>query len=453
VSTERSANGEFRHSFLWRIVTAGAGMVASFMLSVIVVRGLDDRDAATFFAILAALAVGPLVGRFGLGANVIRLVPAEPDRAARREIAGTHLLAVGIGSLLSAPLIAVFGCNALIGHSGFVPVFLLASLLIAVESARLMVSDIFAATGRVKSSVATTHYVRTVLALPFIALTVQLLGHESLISVLATYLVVALAQFAVALYRARTEISLPRLGAAVSMLRVAVSQGVRVFSVDLSEFMIMQGTIWLATALLTPAVATQYALAVTLGMQVALFKNLAASAVAPPAARLWAAGAKTQVIRVLSNAATLSAVVAVVLVVLIALFGRAAIGFAYGPDMRPTATMLLIIALGGTVQASFNASATLLIISGHIAEAARVALAVLAAAIPLAVVAALLLGPVALATVTAASLSVMYLSQYANAKRCLGAAPRATRHVTDAARELLRDRSAGEAEPVGARRG
>ncbi|MCZ8379294.1 lipopolysaccharide biosynthesis protein [Mycobacterium sp. CPCC 205372] len=452
LSDRRSAGGEFRHSFGWRVLTAGGGMAASFALTVLVVRGLPDRDAATFFAILAALAIGPLIGRFGLGTNVIRLVPAESDPAVRRQIAGTHLLAVVIASSVSAPVIAIFGCNALIGHEGFVPVFILATLLVGVESTRLMVSDIFAATGRIGSSVATTHYVRTMLALPFVAATMFALGNETLVGVLTAFLGVAVVQFAVALLKARTLVTFPKLGAAFSMLRTAAGQGVRVFSIDLSEFMIMQGTIWLATAALTPVVATQYALAITLGMQVALFKNLAASAVAPPAARLWAAGARAQVVRVLSSAATLSTAVAIGLVVLIAAFGSAAVAFAYGNEMRPTATMLLIIAFGGTVQACFSASVTLIIISGHLAEAAHVAIAVLVVAAPTAVAAAVYGGPIALSAVTATSLAVMYTAQYFNTRKCLGSAPRANRRLTAAARELLREPAADDVEPAGAGR-
>jgi O-antigen/teichoic acid export membrane protein len=438
---------------MWRIVAAAGGMAASFLLSVIVVRTLAPRDAATFFAILAALSIGPLIGRLGLGANVIRLMPAEPDTQKRRQIAGTHLLAAVVLSSVSAPVIGVFGCIGLIGHSNFLVVYLLAVLLIATESIRMMVSDIFAAAGRVQASVATMHYVRSVAAVPFVALTVLLLGHETLEAVLGTYLVVAVIQFAVALIHARHEVAIRTLRAGFSTLRTAIGQGARVFSIDFSEFMIMQGTIWLATAMLAPTQATQYAVAVTLGLQVTLFKSLAQLAVAPPAARLWAAGKKVTVVRLLSNAATLSTCVAVILVVLIAVFGPFAVKLAYGPNMGPTAVMLLIIAAGGAVQAFFNVSVTLLIISGHLVTAGRTALIVLAVAAPSAVAAAHFGGPVALAVVTSVSLSVMYTSQYFNARTALASAPRAHRHVVRAAREILSDPVDGIAQPLSAQAG
>ncbi len=449
MSDAHSVDTEFRHSFLWRILAAAGGMVTSFLLTVVVVRGLDPRDAATFFAILAALSIGPLVGRLGLGANVVRLIPAESDPVARREIAGTHLLATALLSIITAPIIALIGCAAMIGQPGFVAVFVLATLLIAVESTRLMLSDIFAANGRIKASVATMHYVRSILALPVIAATVFTLGHESLDAVLATYFAVAAIQFAAALFHARGDIALPAFGPIFSTLRTALGHGVRLFSVDLSEFMIMQGSIWLATALMSPLHATQYALAITLGLQVTLFKNLAMTAVAPPAARLWAEGAKDKFVRLLSDAATLGAAVAVVLVAIIAIAGPYAIEVAYGASMKPTAFMLLIIAAGGAVQAGIGINSSCLILTGHLAEAARVAIGVVVVAVPCAIAAAYLLGPVALATVTAASLAVMSVGQFLNARRQLGTAPHANRHAVRAFSEILRGRT-GEPAPADA---
>ncbi|MGK2316614.1 teichoic acid transporter [Gordonia rhizosphera] len=414
-------------------------MVASFLLTVVIVRGLDYQDAAVFFAILAALSIGPLIGRLGLGANVIRLIPAEPVAQRRRTIAGTHLLATAMLSLITAPVIALVGCSALIGDGGFLPVYLLASALIAVESVRLMLSDIFAANGRVLASVATMHYVRSILALMVIAGIIYVARSESLVGVLVAYLAVAGIQFVIALAYARSEIAMPPMGEGVAMVREALGHGIRLFGVDVSEFMILQGTIWLATAILSPLLATQYALAVTLGMQVVLLNNLTLLAVVPPAARLWASGAKAEVVRLLSNAATLGTTVAVALVVFIAILGPMAITFAYGADMRPTATMLLVIAIAGAVQSCFQVSSALLIVTGQITQAARVALAVLGVSVPAVVAAVWWGGPFVLSLITAISIVVMYASQYVNAKLCLGVAPHADWRPVRATKELLAD--------------
>ena len=269
--------------------------MSTFLLSVIIVRTLDLREAAVFFAILASVSFGPLVGRLGLGHNVIRLMGAESDPQKRRRIAGTHLHATAVLSVVTAPVIALLGCNALIGQSDFAPVFVLTSLLIAVESTRLMVSDIFAAAGRVHASVATMHYVRSLLALPLVALVVFATSRPSLVAVLGAYLVVSATQFIVALIHARHEVAIFEFSAGIVTLRTAVVQGTQLFSLDFSEFMLRQGTIWLATVAFSPLAATQYSVAATLALQVVLLDSLCALAVEPPAARLWAAGHKARV--------------------------------------------------------------------------------------------------------------------------------------------------------------
>lgn len=75
-SEDADAKRELRHSFTLRVGAAAAGMVSTFLLTVIVVRTLNPLDTAAFFAVLAALSIGSVVGRLGLGPNVIRLIPS-----------------------------------------------------------------------------------------------------------------------------------------------------------------------------------------------------------------------------------------------------------------------------------------------------------------------------------------------------------------------------------------
>jgi O-antigen/teichoic acid export membrane protein len=439
-----------RRSFGWRTLAAAGGMASTLLLTVIVVRTLDAHEAAAFFAILAALAIGPLIGRLGLGPNVIRLMPAEPDREGRRQIAGTHLRATFFLSCLSAPFIALVGCNGLLGHSNFLPVFVLTTILIALESTRLMLSDIFAAAGRVRASVATMHYIRSVLVLPIVALVAFTLSRPSLVAVLATYLAIAAAQFTVALIHARNDVAIFRSAGGIATLQKALRDGTQLFSLEFSSFMMMQGTIWLATAAFAPLAAAQYAAAATLAMQVTVLETLSAVAVTPPAARLWAAGKKEQVIRTLSNASTLNTVVAVTLVALLAIFGTLALGIAYGPSMQPASTILLILAASGIAQAFFNVSTTILIVGGYIREAARTALALLAIALPSAIAAAWLAGPMALAVVSSVSVAMMAIFQWLTARKIMSPAPHAHYHVIRAFREIMSDPdvAAGSAGPV-----
>ncbi len=433
------ANRELRRSFGWRMFAAGAGMGATFALSVIIVRALDLREAAAFFAILAALAIGPIVGRLGLGQNVIRLMRAEGDAEVRRKIAGTHLHATILLTCLSAPVIGLVACNALIGHANFVPAFVLTTLLIALESIRLIVSDIFAAAGRVRASVATMHYVRSILTLPTVAIVVFAIGHTTLVAVLAAYVAVAATQLVVALVHARNDVSYFNFSGGISTLRAAVGQGTQIFTLDFTDFMLKQGTIWLATAAFQPLPATQYAAAMTLAMQVTVLDGLCSLAVAPPAARLWAAGKKDQVIRLLSNAATLSTFISVSVVLVIALFGPLILELAYGAPMRAASIILLILAASGAFETFFDGSITLLIVSGNIAAAARTAVTVLVIAVPCAVAAAWFGGPMALAVVGFLSVVAKSVSLWLTARKTMGSAPHGHRAPIRATRELMSD--------------
>lgn len=435
------ANRELRQSFILRTLAAAVGMISTFALTVIVVRNLDAHDAATFFAILAALSIGPLIGRLGLGPNVIRLIPAEPDREGRRRIAGVHLRATFLMSCLSAPFIALVGCNGLLGHRNFWPDFVMTTLLIAIESTRLMVSDIFAATGRVRSSVATMHYIRSVLVLPIVAAVTYFVPYPTLTEVLAAYLAVATLQFGVALIFARRDIALFGSTGGIATLRKAIGEGTQLFTLEFSGFMMLQGTIWFATASFAPQAATQYAAAATLAMQVTILETLSTLAATPPAARLWAAGRKEDLVRTLSNASTLNTLIAIVVVGLIAAFGSFAIELAYGPAMRPAGTLLLILAMSGIVQAIFNVNVTVLIVGGYIKAAARTAAAVLVVAMPAAIAAAHLGGPLALAIVSSISVAVMSIAQWLTARRILARAPHAHLRPIRAARELMNDQS------------
>ena len=247
------------------------------------------------------------------------------------------------------------------------------TVLIVIESTRLMISDIFAAEGRVRASVATMHYVRSLVVLPFVVIAVYALNNPSLLAVLGTYLAVAAVQFIVAVVQVNKYASLFESTGGFATLQKAVKEGTQLFSLDLAEFMIMQGTIWLATAVFPPPIATQYAAAVTLAMQVTIFESLAALAVVAPARRLWVVGKKDEVIRMLSNAATLSTTIVVAIFAsLLLLWAPYAEGRVW-PEMEPAATMLVILAAGGVVQVSAKRSITVLIVSGEITAAARTA--------------------------------------------------------------------------------
>lgn len=437
VTAESSgAKAELRRSFVLRVGAAGAGIVSTFLLTVIVVRTLDARDAATFFAILAALPIGSIVGRVGLGQNVVRLIPAESSAEGRRIVAGTHLQATVLLTLPTAPVIAVCATVGLMGHGDFVVALLLTSAMIMLEAVRMMLSDIFAAVGRVTASVLTMHYFRSAAVLPVVGVVAFGLKDPSMLNLLTAYTVVAAIQVVVALWAARSTIAIRFAGVLVS-LRQAISDGFRLFAFEVTAFLIISGTIWLANAAFPPETAAHYSAAMTIATQVTLLEGLAAVAVMPPAARLWAAGRRGEVVRLLSALATVNTIITVVVVAALAAFGTIALEFAYGASMRDAGILLVVLACGGIPQAALSVAASLLVISGAIGAVGRTSLLVLVLVIPSAVAAAFLGDALTLAVVAALGMAALYVSLWFTARRCLENAPFPHWRVIRAVRELI----------------
>lgn len=427
-ATVGAATSEMRRSFRWRTSAAAAGLLSTLLLTVVVYRMLDARDAAVFFAILAALSIGPLVGRLGLGPNVIRLVAAEPSRSRRRAIASSHVNATGALSVVSAPVVAMLATWALHGSAHYLPVVLLTTAAIIAESMRLTLSDVFAASGRVRASVATTHHIRSAVVLPVVGVIGLTVSEPTLLEVMTAYTAVSGLQLGVALAVARRDVSF-RAGGSIAALREALSAGARLFTLDLAAFLCLPGTVWLANVVFAPQTAALYSAAATLALQVTVVESLAALAVTPAAARLWAAGERDQVVRVLSAVATLSTAVTVVALGVLTVFGAELLGFAYGPSMREAAALLVTMAAGGIAKTAFGVNVTLLIISGHITAAARTASIVLAVSIPVAVAAGAAGGPVWLATASALSMTAVSVAQWWCTRRVIGVAARAGWHL------------------------
>jgi O-antigen/teichoic acid export membrane protein len=445
-STE--AKAELRRSFALRVGAAGAGIISTFLLTVIVVRTLDARDTAAFFAILAALPIGSIVGRLGLGQNVVRLIPAEPTIAGRRIVAGTHLQATVLATLPTAPIIAVCATVGLIGHGDFPEALLLTTAMIILEAVRMMLSDIFAAVGRVTASVATMHYFRSAAVLPVVGIVAFGLDDPSMMNLLSAYTGVAAIQVVVALWFARTDISI-RFSGVLASLRLAIADGARLFAFEVTAFLIISGSIWLANAAFAPETAAQYSAAMTIATQVTLLEGLAAVAVMPPAARLWAAGRKREVARMLSDLATVNTVITIAVVAALSAFGTMALEFAYGPSMRDAGVLLVILACGGIPQAALSVAASLLIISGEINAVCRTALLVLVVVVPCGIAAAFLGGAMTLAVVAALGLAALYIGLWLTARRFLDQTPLPHWRVITAVRELISEtthRSEGETD-------
>lgn len=416
--------GEVRNSFVWRSVTAGGGLVATLLTTVIAVRGLDAREAATFLAILAGLMLGPMFGKLGLGQNVIRLIARQNvlrDAPDTRRMISEHLRAALVLSLLSAPVLALASTAALIDRPGHLAALALTSVLLVAETLRLMLSDVFAAVGDVRASVAATHHVRTIAAAPALVAVVALVPHPTLTEVLAVYTAVAVLLLLGALFRARHLLRRPGRSPGGRLIPT-ITAGLVLFALDASFFVVGRGDVWLASAQFEPFDAARYGTVSMLAFQVTVLQGLASLAITPMAARMWAAGQRVSVVRMLSAAATLTTVATGVIVLALVVLGREVLGLAYGAEFAGSHALLVVLAVGGLGQAAFGFSVPLLLISGLIRRAVTACAGVVAVMVPVAVAAAVWFGPLGLAIASSAAALVLPVAQWLAARGgCAGA--------------------------------
>jgi O-antigen/teichoic acid export membrane protein len=422
-----AGNGEFRNSFVWRSVTAGGGLVATLLTTVVAVRGLNAREAAVFLAILAGLMIGPMFGKLGLGQNVIRLVASMNPEDSRRMIS-SHLRAAFILSMLSAPVLAFASTAALLSESGHLTVLVLTSILLVAETVRLMLSDVFAAVGDVRASVATTHHVRTMVVLVPLVIVVVFVPHPTLIEILAVYAAVSVLLLLPPMLRARHLLTSPTRSpapdrSADSRLFATIVAGLVLFALDGSFFVVNRGNVWLASAQFEPFDAARFGTVSTLAFQVTVLQGLASLAITPMAARLWATGQRERVLRMLSATATLTTAATGVVVLGLAVVGREVLGLAYGAEFAGSYDLLVVLAIGGLGQAAFGFSVPLLLISGQIRRAVTACLVVLAVMLPIAVVAAGWFGPTGLTIASAVAATTLPVAQWLAARGGYAGAP------------------------------
>ncbi len=393
--TAASPTTEYRTSFVLRSGAAAVGLLATLSTTVVTVRGLDNGDAAVFLAVLAGLMLGPMFGKLGLGQNVIRTVGSQSEEDRRRTVSA-HLRAVLALSVVSSPLVAFVSTIGLLGRPDHLPAVALTAVVLVAESVRLLFSDVFAAVGDVRGSVATTHHVRTAVVLPALLVLVLVVPHPTLVEMLGVYTVVALLLLVAAVVRGRGL--LVARGALPSRTMLAtIGTGLVLFALDASFFVVGRGDVWLASALFTPFDATRYGTVSMLAFQVTVLQGLASLAITPVAARMWAAGQRAAVVRLLAATATVVTLVTALVVLVLALVGGPLLGVAYGPEFVGSLPLLLVLAAGGIGQAALGFSVPLLLVSGLIRRAVVACGIALAVTLPLTVAAAWWFGPMGLA--------------------------------------------------------
>ncbi len=377
-----------------------AGLVATLLTTVVAVRGLDNRSAAAFLAILAALMLGPMFGKLGLGQNVVRTIGSQ-DAETRRRTVTAHLGAALLLSVLSSPIVAGIATLGLVGEPGHAAVLALTSVILVAETLRLLLSDVFAAVGDVPSSVLTTHHVRTVVVLPALLAVTMLDSRPALVEMLAVYAVVSVLLLAIGVARGRGMIAVR--GASLHGMTGTVGVGLVLFALDGSFFVVGRGDVWIASAFFEPFDAARYGTASMLAFQVTVLQGLVSLAMTPLCARMWAAGRRNDVVRLLGAAATVTTAVTTVVVLVLLPFGGPVLSLAYGPEFEASLPLLLVLTLGGIGQAALGFAVPLLLVSGMIRRAVVACLSVLVVAVPATICAALWFGPIGLATASALS--------------------------------------------------
>jgi O-antigen/teichoic acid export membrane protein len=432
---ESGAKAEFRRSLTWRVATAVGGLLCTFLLTVVAARLLSADDTAVFLSILAALFLGSFLGRLGLGPNAIRLIAAEKDPTKQRNIAGAHLRATLALSALTAPIVAVIATAGFTGGmSAHIILVAISSILVVCESLRLMLSDIFAAHGRIGASVAMTHHVRSMVVLPFVLLLFTIRS-PSLLLIVTVYAAVSGTQLCLALITARHEFKLWGPKSHLS-LRSAMREGGMLFTLDLAAFVVLPATIWIASGLFDPADAARYAIAATLAQQVTVIEGLSGLAVTPPVIRLWSAGQRREAVQMLSAVASVCAALAIGLVSFLALFGWILLPLLYGPGLEHAALLLVILAAGGILKPALGGSVILLVASAHIREAARTAGIVLVFACAATVLAAVMFGPIGLAIASSSAMAALSISQWFTARSVIRPVPYPSFRLGKAVRDL-----------------
>ncbi|GHE11789.1 lipopolysaccharide biosynthesis protein [Klenkia taihuensis] len=449
---DRGADGgrEFRRSFAARLVFAVLGLLATLGTSVVAVRVLDTADAAAFLAILAALMLGPMLGRLGLGPHLIRTVAAARSEREIAQAVTSHLVAVLLLSVLTAPLVAFLATPAV--REGRGAVVLLVVVLVVAESLRLTVSDVYAAVGRVGWAVLGTHHVRALCSLLVVLVVVVSADDVDLIAVLLTYTGASVVLLAVSLVRLPVRGHGARIGRLTGLFAIVLA-GSQFFALELGAFLVGRADVWVAGFSFSARDALLYSAASVLAMQVAFVEGLANIALTPVAARLWAAGKRDRVVALLSASSTLTTTVTVFGVGVVALAAPWLLRL-YGDGLEDAAALLTILAVGALGMAAFGGCAVLLVASGNGRAAALSVVSVLVVMVPVVAVATWWGGPAGLAATSASATIALFASYTVACRRAVGRVPLPTFRVVHSIRVirggLTADEDAAAAPAAGA---
>ena len=363
--------GEARSSFGWRLVVSVAGLSASLLLSVIIVRRLPPADVTAFFLLMTALMVAPVLGRLGIGTHAVREVSATRGtgdlptaiRLAEKLLQKTVLPAIACAAVLAVGLVT------LAQPARPVVAGLLTVVIITSEVLRTMVSDLFIGLGRVRLAAALTHNGRAVLVAVSVGAVLLSTDDLTFLVILSITAIVSAALLAAALARFRTVTGARTGRPAVTVARTGISFLV----VEVIGVLVGRSDVWFAAWALDPTESAGYATASMVALQVITPIALASIALAPVISSMWASSRHVELERLLRAVATLALIVGVATVLFVAVFGRLLLGVAFGDEYRDAYGPLVILSAGNMLVALLGNSITLLLMTTFERLAARVA--------------------------------------------------------------------------------
>jgi O-antigen/teichoic acid export membrane protein/glycosyltransferase involved in cell wall biosynthesis len=414
----RPTADEFVRGFQFRIAMAVIGMAATFALTAIASRLLPDAELTRFYALLAALAILPVLSRFGLNTKAVQDLGAARGRgewATALRLADQYVRACLVPSLLTGPFVAVVFV-AWSSGSSFVPYAVLASLILVTESIRLTHSDVLVGLGLPGWGAALAHHVRAVAVVVVVAVDLAVFGSSmDLVRLLTIQAVVGV----VLAGAGQIKLSLLSGRAGARPLKLDIGSMARAgapFAVtDLAYTVIASGDIWLAAKAFEPSTAALYSTASVLAKQIVAPIGLASIALGPVAAGYLAQRRTADLERIVR--AVLSGLGLLLLPGLIALavFGDRVLGVAYGDRFESAHLPFALLLFGYGAVICFGLSRTILLMAGGERLAMGLSLGWMTLIVPLGVAAAVVGGPVHLAVASAGGTAGLVVLQAAGA--------------------------------------
>jgi O-antigen/teichoic acid export membrane protein len=413
VGSDPPTSAEFRRSLSWRLLAAPIGTLATFVLTAIAARRLTPADLTVFYALLAALMIGPILGRFGLNQWAVKDLASlrtRDDVEAAVALGRRYVISAVAPAALAAPIISGLFIAGISQGRLDLSLTLLAAVILFAETWRLAIGDVLIGLGQTGWSAVLGHQVRAIVV-TLAVLSVQLIAPDALDlnRILGMMALVAVGLVVGGLHRLWTLPARQTSGQIALHVPELLRRGYPFLVVDLIVVVVARGDVWLAGPALTDETAARYGTASILGAQIGVPIGLASVALAPVVAGLFAQRKLEAVERAVRSVATLVGYALIPVLVASFFFGESLLAWVYGPLYVDAHPYLLVLMIGNLALAVLGAGPVVLLMSGRQRETMVVCVSWFAVAAPTAVIAAIVGGAMALAVASAMTTIGLYL--------------------------------------------